>query len=217
MDRWIIAATHNMIKQVRNEMALYKLYTVVPKLTDFIEQMTNWYVRLNRPRIKGDQGNDSRYISLNVLFNILLKSLIVMAPFVPFITEMMYQNLKLVISKDSKYKNESVHFLQIPEANEALLNEAMESNVKKMQSIINLARTLREKKKINLKQPIQSITIAKNDKEWLESLQILKPYIQEEINAADVIFEMDQSKYFCKTLILNHKNIGKKLRKLYNN
>eukprot|EP00825_Cyclidium_porcatum_P035469 TRINITY_DN3720_c0_g2_i3.p1 TRINITY_DN3720_c0_g2~~TRINITY_DN3720_c0_g2_i3.p1 ORF type:complete len:502 (+),score=106.66 TRINITY_DN3720_c0_g2_i3:75-1580(+) len=217
MDKWIIAATHNMIKQVRQEMALYKLYTVTSKLTDFIEQMTNWYVRLNRIRIKGDQGPEARKISLNVLFNILLKSLIVMAPFVPFITEMMYQNLKLVIDKKSKYYNQSVHFLQIPEVNEALLNESMETNVKRMQSIINLARTLREKKKINLKQPIQAITIVKNDKEWLTSLDILKQYIQEELNVAKVNFEIDQSKYFCKTLILNHKNIGKKLRKLYNN
>lgn len=56
MDRWIVSATQNLIKLVRREMDSYKLYNVVPPLLNFLEQLTNWYVRLNRPRMKGDEG-----------------------------------------------------------------------------------------------------------------------------------------------------------------
>jgi isoleucyl-tRNA synthetase len=60
MDRWIISKTQNMIKLVRFEMDNYKLYNVVKPLLDFLDQLTNWYVRLNRPRMKGDKGSEDQ-------------------------------------------------------------------------------------------------------------------------------------------------------------
>lgn len=68
-------------------MESYRLYTIVPKLINYLDLLTNWYVRLNRGRIKGDSGNDEWVISLNVLFDVLLKINLLMSPYVPFITE----------------------------------------------------------------------------------------------------------------------------------
>lgn len=73
MDKWITISCHNLLKFVRNEMEEYRLYTVVPKLMIFLENLTNWFVRLNRSRLKGEKGDDEAELSMNVLFAALLK------------------------------------------------------------------------------------------------------------------------------------------------
>lgn len=83
-------------------MSEYKLYNVVPPLITFLEYLTNWYVRLNRPRLKGDADDLSMTVSLNVLFDVLMKVNVLMSPIVPFLTETMYQNMRLVVKKDSQ-------------------------------------------------------------------------------------------------------------------
>ena len=103
-------------------MGEYKLYNVCPQLIKFLELLTNWYVRLNRQRLKGDIDEENMEISLNVLFDVLLKVNVLMSPQVPFITEHMYQNMKLVISKDSKLNEKSIHHLMISEVNEKLVD-----------------------------------------------------------------------------------------------
>ena len=80
-------------------------------MLQFLEQLTNWYVRLNRNRMKGDEGIEEQFTSLNTLFDVLLNTTIMMSCITPFITEYIYQNLKNGISKDSPYHAESIHFL----------------------------------------------------------------------------------------------------------
>jgi len=82
-------------------MGEYKLYNVIPELLKFLDTLTNWYVRLNRNRLKGESDEENWEVSLNVLFDVLLKIDVLLSPIVPFITEHMYQNLRLVIPKDS--------------------------------------------------------------------------------------------------------------------
>ena len=82
------------IKFVRNEMQNYRLYTVVSELLTFFDCLTNWYIRLNRPRLKGDIGEEECIQSLNVLFSVTLDLSILLSPFIPFLTEILYQNMK---------------------------------------------------------------------------------------------------------------------------
>ena len=94
MDKWITSATQSLIKYVRVEMDTYKLYNVVKPLLTFLEKLSNWYVRLNRPRMRGEEGKEEQFRSLNVLFDVILKSSTLMSCITPFITEHMYQNLR---------------------------------------------------------------------------------------------------------------------------
>ena len=71
-------------------MEAYRLYTVVPELLQFLDNLTNWYVRINRQRLKGENGLEDQYVSLNVLFDVLFKLTILMSPYVPFITDSFY-------------------------------------------------------------------------------------------------------------------------------
>jgi isoleucyl-tRNA synthetase len=127
MDRWIISATQNLIKLVRAEMDTYRLYNVVKPLLSFLDQLTNWYVRLNRTRMKGEEGVKEQQQSLNILYEVILTTTILMSCITPFITEHMYQNLKNGLGEADKEMNQpSIHFLQIPELNEKLLDNAIE-------------------------------------------------------------------------------------------
>lgn len=167
-DKWIQSALHMLIKSIKKEMGEYKLYNVIPPLIKFLENLTNWYVRLNRPRIKGEVDDLNMEVSLNVLFDVLFKVNVLMSPVVPYITEMMYQNMKLVISKDSKLNEPSIHHLLIADVNENLINEKVTEQMNKVMSIIETARKLREQKKVSLKQPIMSLTVVNRNKELFD-------------------------------------------------
>ena len=126
-DKWIIAANQLLVKQVADEMDKYLLYKVVPRLVDpkegFLEKLSNWYVRINHARLKGEKGPDEQYLALNVLFEVIINTCICIAPYVPFITEAMYQQLVKCISPENKeYHEKSIHFLLYPKYDEALLN-----------------------------------------------------------------------------------------------
>lgn len=71
MDRWILARCQSLIKLVREEMAAYRLYTVIPRLLDLVDELTNWYIRFNRKRLKGEDGNEDTIAALNTLFEAL--------------------------------------------------------------------------------------------------------------------------------------------------
>lgn len=121
-DKWVESCLNDLIKSVRKEMNEYKLYAVVPKLVKFLDNLTNWYVRLNRNRIKGEASLEEMEVSINVLFDVLLNINILISPQVPFITEHMYQNMRHVINKESKLYAESIHFLMIPDCEEKLID-----------------------------------------------------------------------------------------------
>ena len=160
-------------------MGEYKLYNVIPELIKFLENLTNWYVRLNRNRLKGEGDEDSWTVSLNVLFDVLLKVNVLLSPQVPFITEHMYQNLRLVIRKDSPLNAESVHLLLISEVNEKLVDSKVSEQMNNFMSIVETARKLREQKKVSLKQPISSLTIVNRNQAVFDNLAPFLAYIQE--------------------------------------
>jgi isoleucyl-tRNA synthetase len=140
--------------------------------------LTNWYVRLNRPRLKGEVDDENWEVSVNVLFDVLLKINVLMSPHVPFITETMYQNMRLVLAKDSKLQEESIHHLMIAEVNEALVNVKIEQLMNNAMSIIETARKLREHKKVSLKQPIMSLTVVNRNQAAFDDLSPFLTYIQ---------------------------------------
>ena len=104
-----------MIKYVREEMDNYRLYNVVRHMLTFLENLTNWYVRLNRSRMKGDGTTvDDQRTALTILFDVLLSSTQLMAPITPFLSEYLYQNLRNGLREDDPRNMDSIHFTEIP-------------------------------------------------------------------------------------------------------
>ncbi|CAE7572535.1 ileS [Symbiodinium natans] len=132
MDQWIFASMHGLIQFVRKEMEAYRLYTVVPQLVDFLEDLTNWYVRLNRDRMRGSNGLEEAFTSLSALYEVLLNVTVCLAPVVPFITEHIYQNLARALPDGHPMKAKSVHWVMIPEPDLSAINEDITQAVRRL-------------------------------------------------------------------------------------
>lgn len=168
MDRWILARCQSLIKLVREEMAAYRLYTIIPRLLDLVDELTNWYIRFNRKRLKGEDGKEDTIAALNTLFEALFTLCrtmvswitplleqtenILQSSYTPFLTENLYQSLKTFIPEDPKAGDvRSVHFLSFPDVKEEYFDVEIERKVKRMQTIIELSRNIREKNNLSLK------------------------------------------------------------------
>ncbi|EGR33327.1 isoleucyl-tRNA synthetase, putative [Ichthyophthirius multifiliis] len=213
MDKWIIISCQNLIIFVQQEMQKYHLYTVVPKLVLFLENLTNWYIRLNRNRLKNETLEQK--MALNVLFSVILNSIILMAPFVPLITESFYQNLKVFLSPISVYNQNSLHFLQMPQPKNNVLDLQIEESFLRMQKIINLGRFLRESKKISLKQTVSQLKIVSKNPQFNSSINNYLQYIKEEVNVEEIIIQNDESAYIDTKVVPKHRNLGQKLQQKY--
>jgi len=210
LDRWIISESNTLVAFIRAEMEGYRLYTVVPRLINFIEQLTNIYVRFNRGRLKGKDGEADCQAALSVLFHVLVLLCRAMSPFTPFFVEKMYQNLKncLEISQNS------IHFESFPEVQESAYDVRIEASVKCMQNIIELGRTVRERKKMPLKLPLSSMTIVHKDAVLLQDIfSSLKSYITSELNVRDICISSNPLQYADLRAEPNFNLLGKRLGK----
>ena len=149
-------------------MDKYRLYNVVKPLLSFLDQLTNWYVRLNRSRMRGEEGEIEQFASLNILFEVLLSTTLLMSSITPFITEHIYQNMRNGIDKnDAELYHESIHFIQIPDVAKELIDDSVETKVKRMQSVIENGRLIRDRVTIPLKTPLRELVIIDADKQML--------------------------------------------------
>jgi isoleucyl-tRNA synthetase len=212
MDKWISASNQALIKFVLAEMEAYRLYTVVPKLLNFLSDLTNWYLRLNRDRMRGSNGPEESLTALCTLYEALLNMSVLLAPVVPFITEMIYQNLVRALPDGHAMKAKSVHFVMIPEPDLSRMDDGIVTAISRMQAVVELGRMCRERRKIGLKMPLKSMTIMNQDEAYMKDLKTLKPYIEEELNVMEIIFKTDTGAA-SYVATLNFKVLGKKLGK----
>ncbi|KAI8840090.1 tRNA synthetases class I-domain-containing protein [Chytriomyces cf. hyalinus JEL632] len=216
MDQWILASTQSLIKFVREEMAAYRLYTVVPQLLALIDTLTNWYIRFNRKRLKGDYGVEEADKALQTLFEVLFTLSKMMAPFTPFLTETMYQNLKTCIPESANIAedNRSVHFLMFPDVKTQYFNADIERAVSRMQSVIELGRYIREKRGLALKAPLRELIVINKDPVFQSDIHSLESYIKEELNLKTVTTTADEAAYGVRyELKPDFKVLGQKLGK----
>ncbi|KAJ2492852.1 isoleucine--tRNA ligase [Coemansia sp. RSA 2050] len=215
MDRWMLASVQSLIKFVREEMTAYRLYTVVPRLLSMIDQLTNWYVRFNRRRLKGENGTEDAVDALNTLYEVLLTMSRLMAPFTPFLTENMYQSLKGYLPENFfEGDSRSVHFVPFPEVREEYFDTVIERAMSRMQAVIELGRVTRERVNISLKTPLLELVVVHPSAEYLDDLRTLSSYITEELNLRNLVLTSDEDAYGIKyRAVADYKKLGTKLRK----
>ncbi|KAI1341652.1 tRNA synthetases class I-domain-containing protein [Xylariaceae sp. FL0016] len=215
MDRWILASCQSLLQFVNQEMAGYRLYTVVPRLLSLIDSTTNWYIRFNRKRLKGEYGIDDTIHALNSLFEVLYTLCRGLAPFTPFLTETIYSKLLPHIPKDMQANDpRSVHFLPYPEVRQELFDAVIERKVGRMQKVIELARVSRERRTIGLKTPLKTLIVIHTDPEYLADVKSLETYITEELNIRDLVLTSDEAQYNVEySVTADWPVLGKKLRK----
>ena len=216
MDRWMLAACQSLLQFVNQEMAAYRLYTVVPRLLEPIDDMTNWYIRFNRRRLKGELGIEDTKHALNTLFEILYTLVRGLAPFTPFITDNIYQRLLVHIPESLRgvHDSRSVHFLSFPEVREELFDQVIERQVGRMKRVIELGRVSRERRTVGLKQPLKTFIVIHPDKSYLADIKLLEDYICEELNIHELVLSTDEDKYNVQySVTADWPSLGKKLKK----
>jgi isoleucyl-tRNA synthetase len=215
MDRWVLASCQSLIKFIRDEMTAYRLYTVVPRLLNMIDTLTNWYVRFNRKRLKGENGLDDAKLAMNTLYEVLFTLCSTMAPFTPFLVENMYQNLKnFAPKKPNVVDDRSIHFLDFPTVREEYFDPEIERAVGRMQSVIELGRTIRERKNLSLKTPLKELVVIHSDPQFHADVRALESYISEELNVRNIVITDNEAKYAVKYRAeADWKVLGQKLKK----
>ncbi|XP_022897976.1 isoleucine--tRNA ligase, cytoplasmic-like [Olea europaea var. sylvestris] len=209
LDQWINSATQSLVHFVRQEMDAYRLYTVVPFLLKFLDNLTNIYVRFNRKRLKGRTGEEDCRTALSTLYHVLLTACKAMAPFTPFFTEVLYQNLRKVGSG----AEESIHFCSFPEVEGKEVNH-IEQSVTRMMTIIDLARNIRERHNKPLKTPLKEMVVVHPDVVFLDDIAgKLREYVLEELNVKSLVPCNDTLKYTSLRAEPDFSVLGKRLGK----
>lgn len=210
LDQWINSACESLVQFVQQEMDAYRLYTVVPFLLKFIDNLTNIYVRFNRKRLKGRTGEDDCRMALSTLYHVLLTTCLAMSPFTPFFVEVLYQNLRNVLDAGAE---ESIHYCSFPEVG-GQREQRIEQSVTRMMTVIDLARNIRERNNKPLKTPLREMVVVHPDADFLEDITgKLLEYVREELNVRSLVPCNDPLKYASLRAEPDFSVLGKRLGK----
>jgi isoleucyl-tRNA synthetase len=207
LDQWILSRLNSLIRNTEREMEAYRLYNVVPHLLGFIEELTNTYIRFNRSHFWSNGMPDDKRFAYETLFHVLTTLSKVMAPFAPFVSETIYQNLKAGLPKAA----ESVHLEDFPHYDEKLVRPELEEAVKVMDALVTLGRNHREKIKIKAKIPLLTMKVIHREKRVLENLRRFEPYFKDELNIRKIEYLANEDDFVQITAKANFPVLGKRL------
>ncbi|MDG1234400.1 MAG: isoleucine--tRNA ligase [Pseudomonadales bacterium] len=210
MDQWILSRLESLKDNIATEMENYRLYNVVPALFDFIEDLTNWYIRLNRSRFWAEGEVPDKFSAYQTLYDTLYELSLSMAPFAPFLSETIYQSLRKLANSDLPA---SVHLCLYPESNNHRIKPLLEQAVTRMQHIILLGRQKRNQEKVKTKYPVGKLTVVHRDPELLEEIGRLEGYLSDELNTKTIEYSTEESQYIHLYAKPNSPVLGKRLGK----
>ena len=211
LDRWILSRLQTLKSTIAFEMERYRLDNVVPRLFVYIEELTNWYIRLNRSRFWGSGLGPDKVSAYSTLYLAIKELTLALAPCAPFLAEYVYQQLSHLGS--GKSSKSSVHLCSYPLADESLQDQALEEAVSRFQQIVLLGRKQREGQKISLRTPLSRLTVIHKDKGLLSDVRQLESYIKKELNVKQVSYDQNERDYIEWLAKPNFPLLGKRLGK----
>jgi len=185
LDLWVLSRLHSLVDHTNREMEAYRLYNVVPGLLNFIEDLTNTYIRFNRSHFWQDGMPEDKRFAYETLYEVLLTLSRLMAPFAPFMSETIFLNLR----RSHMNTPESVHLDLYPVANKSLIRPDLEAAVSRMSQLVMMGRNLREQFGVKAKIPLKTLKIIHRNAKVLEELKPLEAYIVDELNVREVIYD----------------------------
>ena len=209
MDKWLLSRLNTTVQAVDNDLANYKIPEAARALQEFVDEMSNWYVRRSRERFwaKGmEQDKINAYMTLYTALVTISKAA---APMIPFMTEEIYQNLVRSVDKEAI---ESIHLCDFPKVEEAWINKELEDDMEELLKIVVLGRAARNTANIKNRQPIGTMYI-KADKEMG---QFYTDIIADELNVKEVKFANDVESFISYSFKPQLRTVGPKYGKLLN-
>ncbi|MFT5050259.1 MAG: isoleucyl-tRNA synthetase [Chlamydiales bacterium] len=211
LDGWVLSRTQSLVASVQERMAAYELFRVVPALLDFIDELTNWYIRRSRRRFwkqggveQADLDKLNAYRTLNEVLATLSR---VLAPFLPFVSEEIYENLT------GGTRCDSVHLDTYPEAQRDLIDEPLEHRMRLARTAVGLGRGLRAKHNMRVRQPLARMTLVGQGEQDCEALERAAELIADELNIKHIVVSSDETEFVRYTARPNLKLLGPKYGK----
>jgi len=206
LDKWIISRFNKTATEVKDYIKTFEIHKAARAVENFvIEDFSNWYLRRSRKRLWVEEKTDDKLAGYSTMYEIFLGLSKLIAPFIPFITEEVYLNLKT----DSM--PESVHLCDYIKADKKQIDDKLEEGMEKIRALVEVSRALRSKVGIKVKYPLSSATLV-CEKKIEDSIRDLLDLLNEEINVKKIAFERDTSKFMIKTLKPNHSKLGPKYK-----
>ncbi|MFA5948138.1 MAG: isoleucine--tRNA ligase [Candidatus Gracilibacteria bacterium] len=204
LDKWILSELNSLIKEVTTQMNDYNLAKAIRPTMDFLDNLSNWYVRRCRRRFWKSENDGDKDQAYSTLYLVLVQFAKIMAPIMPYISDEIYNNLT---------GEASVHLADWPKANEKLIDSKLNSEIHCARLIVNLGHSVRSKSKIKVRQPLSGIKIAlpMNFDEQIVLTQ--KDVILEELNVKDLEIIKEATEIAQTQIIPNSKLIGPKFGK----
>lgn len=208
IDQWILSKLNCLIQDVETGLDKYDLSEAVEPFVDFVDQLTNWYIRRNRRRFWDDKPSEDRDEAFMTLYQVLLQLSQISAPFIPFLSEAIYRNLR-----DDEMP-ESVHLCDFPYYQPLLRDKHLEQVMEAVQKAVSLGHSLRKEYKLKVRQPLSAVYMISSDANLLQFLEEQKSLILEELNVKNIYFEQDESRFVELKAKPNFRVLGKKVGKL---
>lgn len=212
IDQWIISLLNTLVEKVTEEYDNYEPTRAGRLIQDFvIDDLSNWYVRLNRKRFWGEEYSENKIAAYQTLYTCLVTVSKLIAPIAPFVSDRLYRDLNSRTQKDAA---SSVHLSDFPKANTTFVNRDLEERMKLAQQISSMVLALRRKVNIKVRQPLTGIVIPVLDASLRHQIEAIKNIVMAEVNVKDIKFLDDTSGIIVKNIKPDFKVVGKKYGKL---
>ncbi len=211
IDRWIISELNTLIKSVTESLEGYDPTPAARAIQEFVgENLSNWYVRLNRKRFWGGEMDKDKLAAYQTLYTCLESVAKLAAPFAPFISDRIFCDLNAV---SGRHTDESVHLSNFPKADESLIDAKLEEMMSLAQRISSMVLALRRKVNIKVRQPLTKILVPVLDKATAKHIEAVKNLIMGEVNVKDIELIEKTTGLITKRIKPNFKTLGPKYGK----
>lgn len=214
IDRWIISLLNTLVKDVNQYLESYDPTPAARAISDFVnENLSNWYVRLNRKRFWGGSINEDKLSAYQTLYTCLDTVVRLAAPFAPFITDRIFTDLHAAGENVGAAPTQSVHLSEYPTPNDNLIDSALEERQAIAQRISSMVLALRRKVNIKVRQPLQKIMIPLLDPTMQDKIEAVRNLILSEVNIKEIEYLTDTTGVLVKRIKPNFKALGPKFGK----
>ena len=212
LDRWILSESSRTCRNVVQCMDQYDNYGACSEITEFVDALSNWYLRRGRDRYwSPDKASDDKLDAYWTLYECLLSTSKLIAPFVPFVAESLWQNLARVFGTRAV---ESVHLCDFPTGEESDIDERLSTQMRLIREISSLGRSARMNAKLKVRQPLSKVEVVLADDSHLDWLEAHSALIANELNVKQVEFTKDAEQYIRYEVLPNFKRLGPRVGKL---
>jgi len=211
IDRWIISLLNTLVKEVKEAYENWDVTSAGRKIQDFVgDNLSNWYVRLNRKRFWGGEMDADKLSAYQTLYSCLETISILSAPIAPFFMDRLFCDLNAVTGRSSE---NTVHLVHMPEPDEKTIDKALEERMELAQRASSMILALRRKVNIKVRQPLAKIMIPILDESIREQFELVRQLVLNEVNVKEVEYIFDTKGLITKRIKPNFKTLGKKYGK----